>query len=99
MDRSQTARTAWCGTGRVRLGPAEGAVIIVVVVLAALLAVHGLPLGQAAALLGGAGLLGVLVVRLAAGPMPSAARRWAAEALMPPAAPPMASSTAPGHRL
>ncbi|GGO58910.1 hypothetical protein [Streptomyces lasiicapitis] len=44
-----------------------------------------LPLGQAAALLGGAGLLAAVLVRLAAaGPGPSAVRRWAAEALGAP---------------
>ncbi|MER5302256.1 hypothetical protein ABT039_22735 [Streptomyces lasiicapitis] len=97
MDRSQTPRTAWCGTGRARIGPAESAVIIVIVVLAALLTVHGLPLGQTVGVLGGAGLLAVAFVRLAtAGPMPSGARRWAASVLTPPATPPAA---APGPRL
>ncbi|KOT87601.1 hypothetical protein ADK86_35825 [Streptomyces sp. NRRL F-5755] len=53
---------AACGTARSRFGPGETAVVIVIIALAVLMTLRGLPLREVTAVLTSAGLLAVTVV-------------------------------------
>jgi hypothetical protein len=83
---SHRSVAACAADARPRLGFGESAVIIVVIVTAVLMTVRHTPLPEAAAALGGAGLLAVLIVRLAqAGMTRGTALRTAGRALLSPA--------------
>lgn len=83
---SQRSVAACAAGARPRLGFGETAVIIVIIVMAVLMATRGTPLPQAAAVLGSAGLLAVLVVRFAQAGVPrGTAIRTAGRALLSPA--------------
>ncbi len=70
-----------------RLGTAEAAVVIVIVVTVALLDVHGASAARALVLVGEAGLLAVGLVRLRALRWRTGALRRAGEAFLLPASP------------
>ncbi|WP_030371776.1 hypothetical protein [Streptomyces rimosus] len=58
---------AACGTARSRFGPGETAIVIVIIALAVLMALRGLPLPEVTAVLTSAGLLAVTVIQAGQG--------------------------------
>ncbi|WP_030681424.1 hypothetical protein [Streptomyces rimosus] len=74
---------AACGTVRSRFGSGETAVVIVIIALAVFMTLRGRPLPEVTAVLAGAGLLAVTVVRIGQGHLVcGAALRGAGRALL-----------------
>ncbi|KAA6223813.1 hypothetical protein CP973_19480 [Streptomyces albofaciens JCM 4342] len=74
---------AACGTARSRFGSGETAVVIVIIALAVLMTLRGLPLPEVTAVLTSAGLLAVTVIRIGQGRVVrGAALRSAGRALL-----------------